>query len=241
VSHRLNHRDAMALAAEEHRRFGDLLEDLDEHEWSLTVKDCPDWDVRQLVSHVVGGMVANASMRANLSQLRRSRRYPGELPDAISALQVEERSGMSPGELLAQYRELIPKAVAGRRRIPTPVRSLVRIPAGGWWGKEWMSLGYLTEVIYTRDTWMHRVDVSRATDRPLHLTADHDGRLVDDVVADWASRHGSPYTLTLTGPAGGTWSSGDGGEDIEMDAVEFCRTVAAREPGTGLLSEGVPF
>ena len=37
-------------------------------------------------------------------------------------------------------------------------------------------------MILTRDTWMHRVDISRATGRDLVLTAEHDGRIVADVV-----------------------------------------------------------
>lgn len=39
---------------------------------------------------------------------------------------------------------------------------------------------------------MHRIDISRATGRPLTLTADHDGVLVADVVHEWAGRHGTP-------------------------------------------------
>jgi len=45
-------------------------------------------------------------------------------------------------------------------------------------------------VILTRDPWMHRLDLAPATDMPLHLTADHDGVIVADVVAEWADRHG---------------------------------------------------
>ena len=37
------------------------------------------------------------------------------------------------------------------------------------------TLGYLVDVIYLRDMWMHRVDTSRAVGRPLVLTAEHDG------------------------------------------------------------------
>jgi hypothetical protein len=73
------------------------------------------------------------------------------------------------------------------------------------------------------------------------LTADHDGVLVADVVAEWAERHGKPYTLTLTGPAGGAWVRGEGGENIVMDAVEFCRALANRSPQPGLLATSVPF
>ncbi len=70
------------------------------------------------------------------------------------------------------------------------------------------SLGYLIDTIYLRDAWMHRVDVTRATGAALVLTPDHDGRIVADVVAEWARRHGQPFTLHLTGPAGGTFTGG---------------------------------
>lgn len=51
----------------------------------------------------------------------------------------------------------------------------------------------------------------------------------------------SACRLTLTGAAGGCWSFGAGGPSIELDAVEFCRVVSRREPGTGLLDTEVPF
>jgi hypothetical protein len=102
-------------------------------------------------------------------------------------------------------------------------------------------LGYLMGCIYTRDTWMHRIDLARATGRPPALTPEHDGRIVADVVAEWARAHGRPYTLTLTGPAGGTFTRGTGGESIDMDAVEFCRVLSGRAQGSGLLAHAVPF
>ena len=52
--------------------------------------------------------------------------------------------------------------------------------------------------------------------------------------------------LELTGPAGGRFK-GEGGvgeagaEPIELDAVEFCRTVGGRRAGAGLLATPVPF
>ena len=69
------------------------------------------------------------------------------------------------------------------------------------------------DVIYTRDAWLHRVDVARATEQPLELTPDHDGRMVADVVRDWADRHGQPFRLDLDGPAGGSYKRGVGGEE----------------------------
>ena len=85
------------------------------------------------------------------------------------------------------------------------------------------------DVIYTRDTWMHRVDLAQATGLPLELTADHDGRLVADVVRDWADRHGRPFRIQLDGPAGGSYAQGVGGEEHNLDAVEFCRILRAGE------------
>lgn len=86
---------------------------------------------------------------------------------------------------------------------------------------------------------MHRVDTARATGRDLVLTPEHDGRIVGDVVAEWARRHGQPFTLELTGPAGGSFSTGDdagdGGDTTVMDAVEFCWVLAGRGEATGLL------
>jgi hypothetical protein len=102
-------------------------------------------------------------------------------------------------------------------------------------------LGHVFDVILTRDTWLHRVDLARATERPLELTAAHDGRIVADVVAEWARRHGEPFALHLTGPAGGRFVHGGGGPELSLDAVEFCRILSGRAPGEGLLTRQVPF
>ena len=48
-------------------------------------------------------------------------------------------------------------------------------------------------MIITRDPWMHRLDLARATGQDLVLTADHDGVIVADVVAD-----GRGATASLT-------------------------------------------
>jgi hypothetical protein len=93
---------------------------------------------------------------------------------------------------------------------------------------------------------MHRLDLARATRRDPVLTADHDGVLVADVVAEWARRHGRPYRLKLTGPAGGRWSSSAGGEEIVMGAADFCRILSGRRgpdgsQSSGLLATQVPF
>jgi hypothetical protein len=73
------------------------------------------------------------------------------------------------------------------------------------------------------------------------VTPAHDGRLIADVVAEWAHRHGQSFSLTLTGPAGGQWRVGDDDDHIALDALDFCLTVGSRQSGTGLLATEVPF
>ena len=103
-------------------------------------------------------------------------------------------------------------------------------------------LGYLTDRIYTRDAWMHRIDLSRPTGRPLRLSPDHDGRLVSDLVGEWAVTHGQPYRLTLTGPASGSWQRGNCDADLDLDAVELgCTLAGRRPPDHDLLRHPVPF
>ena len=121
-----------------------------------------------------------------------------------------------------------------------PARCAASLPFGPPLGTR--PLGYLTDRIYTRDAWMHRIDLARATGRPLRLSPDHDGRLVDDIVVEWAATHGQPYRLTLTGPAGGSWQRRDTDVALELDAVELARTLAGRQPPDhDLLRHSVPF
>jgi hypothetical protein len=107
--------------------------------------------------------------------------------------------------------------------------------------REQWRLGFLTDVCYTRDVWMHRMDIAKAAGREPVLTAEHDGVIVADIVREWAARHGQACSLTLTGPAGGTWSWGEGGPSYTLDAVEFCRILSGRASGEGLLATPVPF
>ena len=131
---------------------------------------------------------------------------------------------VEPSELVAQLREVTPAAIKGRQRTPALVRQM-RIATGVGYR---MTMGHLVDRVYTRDQWMHRIDISAATDRPMVLTPEHDGRIVADVVVEWAERHGEPFELTLGGVAGGEYHAGPGGVAIEMDAIEFCLVLAGR-------------
>ena len=192
--------------------------------------------------HLVAAMEANVSLREFVHQARAGSRIAGDRPfiDGMTEVQVQERSGLDPAELSRRLTALAQPAARARHRPPAPVRA-VRIKQDVGGVRERWKLGYLFDVIMTRDAWMHRVDLSRATAAPLQLTADHDGVIVADVVAEWARRHGRPFTLHLDGPAGGTFVAGSGGDEIHLDAIEFCRIVSGRATGHGLLTQEVPF
>lgn len=234
---------AMRMAATEFTRCADLLGSLHESDWQART-ECPEWDVRQMAAHMLGMVEMAASIREGRRQ-NKAAIVNGEFDiDALTALQVSERSDWSGPQIAARFAERWPAAVKGRRRTPWFMRrtAIPPLPVNG--SEEVWSLGYLVDVILTRDPWTHRMDISRALGREPVLTADHDGVLVADVVSEWAERHGKAFTLRLTGPAGGTWNVGSNGPALDLDAVEFCRALSKRPsavPLDMLMSTEVPF
>ncbi|MDP1821551.1 MAG: maleylpyruvate isomerase family mycothiol-dependent enzyme [Acidimicrobiales bacterium] len=230
-----------AQAATEHRRVWELLSSLDDEDWAKPT-DCAAWDVRAMAGHVLGMMEGFARFREWAHQMRAGGKAAGGGPfiDGMTAVQVRERAGLDRTELLARMAAAGPKAARARTKVPSPLRRMPMKEEVGGQPETWR-LGYLLDVILTRDPWMHRVDISRATGREVVLTPEHDGRIIADVVAEWARRHGQPFTLLLHGPAGGAYTQGAGGEEIAVDAVEFCRILSGRASGTGLLTQEVPF
>ena len=242
----LTHHEAMNLQQHELERTLRMLRSLDGEAWS-TPTDCPAWDIRAMYQHVLGACEAGASMRENVHQLRRGRAYRkqhgGPLEAALSEVQVRERADLSPAQVVEQLAAIAPKTVRGRSRTPALVRNHAKMAVDGPVHETWR-LGYLIDTIYLRDLWMHRADSAHALGQPLELSADHDGRIVADVVAEWARRHGQPFVLELAGPVGARYVSdpdAPGAEHVSLDAVEFCRTLARREQATGLLATVVPF
>lgn len=237
----LGHREAMKLAEGELARMVALLRSLCADDWGRPTV-CELWDVRAMASHVLAMAESQASFRQFARDFRAAgKRKGGKMIDAMTATQVDERSSLTPDAIVSRLQAVAPKSVKARRRTPAPMRWGVRMKQDPPFDAERWRFGYLVDTIFTRDTWMHRLDISRATGRPMELTAGHDGRLIDDVVADWAHRHGQPFMLTLTGPAGGSWQVGDSGEQLDLDALDFCWFLGSRQQGTGLLATEVPF
>jgi uncharacterized protein (TIGR03083 family) len=234
--------EATVLAAGESGRMVDLLRSLDAADWTKPT-DCPAWDVRDVAGHVLGMTETFSSLRQFAHDMRAggkaAKAAGGPFIDGLTGLQVATNAALTQAQLLERLADAGPRQARWRARRHLMRHMPMKQEIGGV--TETWRMGYLVDVILTRDTWMHRIDIARATGRQLVLTPEHDGRIVADVVAEWARRHGKPFMLHLGGPAGGTYAQGEGGEEITIDAIEFCRTLAGRAIGTGLLTQQVPF
>ncbi len=238
---RITRPEARLLAEEEFQRFAALAGSLTDEEWS-TPTACTGWDVRTMALHVLGSGDGQASVREFLHQMRRGMPLNKEIDshhwvDGLNELQIRERAHLSNEALVAALATVGPKAVKGRWGTPPPMRYLP-VPFGPPIG--WAPLKYLLDVGFTRDVWAHRLDICVATGRSMEPTPEHDGRLVGDIVTEWANLHGEPFDLVATGPAGGTFGQGTGGERIELDAFDLVRTLAGRLPGSGVLAHPLP-
>ena len=235
--------EAEDLARTEYARLADQLRSLAAGDWSRPT-DCPLWDVRAIAGHSAGMLSAFTGYRTLMSEMmsatKAAKRSGGPMVDALTAKQVADNATLSTTELIGVVDATGPRAARWRATRPSLFRRMpMKQEIGG--AQETWRMGYLLDVILTRDPWMHRVDIARATGREMILTPEHDGRIVADVVAEWARRHDAPFNLTVTGPAGGEYVCGENGEDITIDAVELCRMLSGRATGTGLLAHEVPF
>jgi uncharacterized protein (TIGR03083 family) len=231
----------MRLARTEYERVSDLFDLLTPTQWAAPT-NCPPWDVRQMASHVLGMAEMAASPLEQRRQVRAASQRGGDFVEALCEVQLDKHARETPDEIKAKWRRTVPRARRGRRMIPgfmlrraMPETQVVNGAEESW------SIGFLTETILTRDPWMHRFDIAAATGVKPKLTAEHDGVIVDDLVREWAARHGQPVRLRLDGPAGGTWEFGSVGAVLELDALEFCRQTSGRSPANGLTETQVPY
>ncbi len=246
--------EAWRLATAAYDTLLDLLGDLSPHEWDRPTV-CEPWTVTDMVRHVLGAAESFASVRESLRQQvwasRHADEFGGSSLDAWTGLHVRRHADLGPPELLARLRETAPATVRGRSRfpallgrIPVPMPEVGSLPSGS---PERITLGDLYTVINTRDAWLHRIDITRATDREPRLDPETDGRILEDVVVEWARRHGRPFHLTLDGPAGGVYTQGEGGPRLRHDAVDFAWILSGRgepdatDPGADLLGTRVIF
>jgi uncharacterized protein (TIGR03083 family) len=220
-----------------------LFINLDGSDWSAPT-DCVGWTVHELTAHLVGQYQGLAKPGVYLRRHRRAhRRYPAlSRLDADNRQQIDDLGGHTGPELAAMLATIGPKAIRARRRIPGLVRQQ-RI--GRMYPEEPLPddrLGYVLDVLGLRDPWMHRVDIARATGRPLLLGA-HDRVITAQVIADLAQAwHSPPILLELTGPAGGRWTLGNGppAATVQADAVDYLRALSGRNDHPDLQINGDP-
>lgn len=222
--------EAYALMQTSFDRLIRVLERLAPDDWSKPTA-CTEWDVHDVVAHQAGGYLSGVSYKEMFRQYSLMPKK-GQLPeDAINALQVGERKKMTSAELINELKRTGPQAIHNWAYRFHAVKWIhAPHPIGGF-----MSLGYLMWVTHSRDTWMHRLDICRAANRPFEQTREHDGRIVELVVRDVAKKlgkrlHGKAITLTLTGVAGGEWQIGNGEpvSNLGMDALDFNIFISGR-------------
>ena len=241
---KLTHAEAGKLATTEAQRVLALLESLAGDDWEQPT-DCTEWNVRDMVAHLAGAVAANASW-AEFKRQSVSNPYMKEMDvkiDAINRRQVEDRAEATNEELVAEFREKAPKAIRTRQRLPWLVRQLPVVPFGPPVG--FAPIGYLTDTIFPRDQWMHRLDIARATGREMVITPEHDGRIVALVIRDLGrllegKLQGRTIDLLLTGDAGGRFRFGSKQQAdaaIEMDVLAFNRLASGRLPAEAALAQ----
>lgn len=242
----VDHAEAMRLTEVENGRFLALLRALSPEQWQAPT-DCTGWSVRDVTVHLIASAHSQANPLEFLKQVVAGRPLTAEIGgvhwvDGLNEAQLRARRDWTPDMLPAAWERHAASALTSRRRMPAPVRALPLLPIGTGLGVEigWQPLSYLFDMGFTRDVWMHRIDVARAAGLRPELTPEHDGRIVADILAEWARRHGQPFTLTLTGPAGGEFRARGGAEPQQVDAVEFARILSGRAEGPGVLEHKLP-
>lgn len=204
-------------------RFLALMETLSPNDWDKSTA-CSEWSVRDILAHQAGGYASGTGYKEMLRQVKKKPK-PGQLiEDAINVFQLQERADKSPAELIAELRQVGPVATQ-KWSYQFRLAKLITMPhpiAGK------LSFHYLMWVIHSRDTWMHRLDICRATGGKFEQTREHDGRIAELVMLDVAKIlarkfSGPALIFDLTGIAGGTWKIGEGepAATICMDVLEF--------------------
>ena len=225
----LSHREAMGMATLELERFLALVTSLPEDAWEKPTA-CTRWNVRHMLAHVTGAAASYARWsefkRQNSFKVQRPYRVSGlSFLDSLNQIQVDDRASATPAALIDELRTVGPRAIATRTRLPVLLRALrVPLPALGL-----VPIGYLTDLIYTRDMWMHRLDLCRATGREMVMTPEHDGRIVSLIMRDLVKKLAATLRNTsmvyhLSGKVGGTWHLGaevPPAATLHLDVVDF--------------------
>ena len=186
-AHALPRETAMRLAATEYQRFAEAAAVAAPEDW--TQADRMPWlgrpcDGRACARH---GRDGRLDAREQLASIRLARRRGGVFIDALTGLQVDERAAYDAGTDHGPFAARAPKAARARRRTPGFIRrrAMPEPQHVGGRDEEW-TLGYLIDMILTRDPWMHRADIVRATGARARADRRPRRRAGRRLVAEWA-------------------------------------------------------
>ena len=145
---RIQHLEAMQIAAVENRKFADALKDLQPGDWTKPT-DCSRWDVHALVAHVIGAAAGQASPREFFRQVRAGRPVVTEIGaeywwDGMNEIQVRERAEASVSDLVSEWDEASPRALRARSKLPRPLAKLPLLKLPAPVGRQ--SLAYLFDI-----------------------------------------------------------------------------------------------
>jgi uncharacterized protein (TIGR03083 family) len=236
---------ALATLTAELAAFQRLVATLNDGDWSRPTASA-GWTVRDLVAHVAGQFEEQARFGTFRRRLREAkRRYPDRIAlDAHNQFQIDELAGLPTAELTAHLARHVPLALTAIRRTPGLVR---RLPSTLFFPEPPLPdrrMSYLFDILTSRDTWMHRLEIADATGRPFTVD-DHDTAVVEQVVRDLARAWTGPaIKLELTGTISGGWSLGSNGKPESVDGLVLMRHLSGRgglEPGHPLGNARVVF
>ena len=128
----MSHQDWMSAAEREYRLLLEMFAGLAADDWHRPT-DCDEWDVREVLAHLVGGALSTSSLR----ELRRLQKLGREFRpgvDGMNDVEVLERAELPPDRLLTDLAAAAERGVRARRRIPAAIRAL-RVPFGPPFGR----------------------------------------------------------------------------------------------------------
>lgn len=227
----------MEIADAQARALVELLGSLAPEDWGR-VTVCDPWTVKDMAAHLLAWAEATLSPRELVHQFVTSiserKRFDGVILHAQNDVQVRERAALAPAEVLQRLEATLPRFNRARRVLRYPMKL---VPYRDSFSGDWITLGVTVETTFTRDHFMHRLDVSAAVGRePVAIPSD--ATIVADVVREWAKRTNADVLLELSGTAGGSYLCGTGQAGVVRgDAFDLMRRLAGR-PAESVVVEG---
>ncbi|MFC9695049.1 maleylpyruvate isomerase family mycothiol-dependent enzyme [Kribbella sp. NPDC056951] len=219
--------------AAELEAWHDLLASINGSEWQRRTV-CDEWDVADIAGHMIGQAEDVNIPWSFPRRMRKAKRaYPTKPKfDRHMMVQADEHRGTPPDELRSTFDQVWAKATRKILRNPGLVRrmsfSVDEYPGFS------LDLGYVQDILLSRDLWMHRDDICQALGRPFDA-----GRYGEEMIAQvmrdvidgpfWGDR--PAVDVELTGQGGGTYRLGRG-EPVghaAVDAVGYMRTLSGRD------------